>query len=91
VREVIPTTAFRKDRKRLSASGRYDMETLKNVVAKLAGDLPLDLKLRDHALTNNWQDHRECHLRSDWILIYRLEPGRLVLVRTGTHNELFKK
>jgi len=67
------------------------MKALKNVVAMLVRDAPLDLRLRDHALTGNWKDHRECHLRSDWLLIYRLEPGKLVLVRTGTHNDLFKK
>jgi mRNA interferase YafQ len=91
MREIVPTTAFRKDFKRLSASGRNDMERLKEVVKLLVLDAPLGPQLRDHVLTGNWMDHRECHLRPDWLLIYRLEPGRLVLVRTGTHSDLFNK
>lgn len=67
------------------------MELLKGVVAMLARNDPLGQLLRDHALTGSWKDHRECHLRPDWLLIYRLEPGRLVLVRTGTHSDLFNK
>jgi len=91
MREVIPTSAFRRDHKRLSASGRRDMEALKSIVRLLALDAPLGHQLRDHALTGTWKDHRECHLRPDWLLIYRLEPGKLLLVRTGTHSDLFKK
>jgi mRNA interferase YafQ len=91
MREIVPTTAFRKDFKRLSASVKYDMELLKGIVNMLALDTPLGQQLRDHALTGSWKDHRECHLRPDWLLIYRLEAGRLILVRTGTHSELFRR
>ena len=91
MREVVPTTAFRKDFKRLAATGKHEMDFLKGIVSRLALDAPLDAKFRDHALTGNWKDHRECHLRPDWLLIYRLEPGRLILVRTGSHSELFKR
>ena len=89
-REVIPTGAFRRDYKRLSNSPRYDMADLKTVVAALAEDQPLDPPCRDHALTGNWRDHRECHIKPDWLLVYRLEAGRLILVRTGTHAALFR-
>jgi mRNA interferase YafQ len=44
---------------------------------------------RDHPLAGPWQDHRECHLAGDWLLIYRLTLDELVLVRTGSHTELF--
>ena len=91
MREAVPTTAFHKDFKRLAATGMHDMAVLKGVVRLLALDTPLGQQLRDHVLTGNWKDHRECHLRPDWLLIYRLEPGRLILVRTGTHSDLFKR
>lgn len=89
-REIVPTGGFRRDFKRLSKSPRHDVGELKAVVDALAKDLPLDAKHRDHALTGNWLDHRECHIRPDWLLIYRLEPDRLLLVRTGTHSELLR-
>ncbi len=89
-REIIPTGAFRRDFKRLSKSGRHDMGALKAVVEALANDQELDFKYRDHSLTGNWLDHRECHIRPDWLLVYRLEPGKLILVRSGSHSELFR-
>ena len=52
----------------------------------------LSLKYRDHNIIGNWNGHRECHLESDWLLIYKIEKELelLNLVRTGSHGELFK-
>lgn len=61
------------------------------MVEILAADLPLALPHKDHGLTGNWVGFWECHIRPDWLLICRLEPERLTLVRTGTHAELFGK
>jgi mRNA interferase YafQ len=90
VRSVRPSAPFRKDFKRLLRSGRRDAGLLKAVVADLAHDRPLAPRLRDHALKGEWSDCRECHIQPDWLLIYRLEPGLLILVRTGSHAELFR-
>lgn len=46
-------------------------------------------KYRDHALIGNWQDCRECRIKPDWLLIYQLKENELVLVRTGSHSDLF--
>lgn len=86
---------FEKDWERLSASGRYDLQRLKRAMLLLvAGDAPLPPELLDHPLTGEWDDHRECHIGGDWLLIYRLERrGKHELVtfaRTGTHAELFR-
>jgi mRNA interferase YafQ len=89
MREVIYTTAFRKDYKSLSKSGRHNMSVLKEAVALLACDLPLESKHRDHALSGDWGGHRECHIQPDWLLIYKLDPDELILVRTGSHAHLF--
>lgn len=58
---------------------------------KLAMEKPLPEKCRDHALTGNWEGHRECHIQPDWLLVYRIEEDVLVLTlaRTGTHSDLF--
>ena len=68
-----------------------DLEKLKYVVNELANQRPLDEKYRDHELTGNYRNFRECHVEPDWLLIYRIEKGEftLALVRTGTYSDLF--
>ncbi|MBM9538534.1 type II toxin-antitoxin system YafQ family toxin [Desulfobulbus alkaliphilus] len=46
---------------------------------------------RDHKLIGNWKGRRECHIESDWLLIYVVESSRIVFERTGTHSDLFQK
>ncbi len=89
MRDVVLTSAFKKDYKRLSRSGQYVMQGLQEVTAKLADDNLLDEKYRDHGLIGNWQDCRECHIKPDWLLIYQFKDNELILVRTGTHSDLF--
>ncbi len=62
---------------------------LMEVVRLLAGDIPLPHRNYDHALSGEWRDHRDCHIRPDLILIYRKPDGEsLELVRLGSHSEL---
>lgn len=89
MREVVTTSSFKKDYKRLKRSGHYAMEELKIVVEQLANDETLAEKYCDHTLTGNLRNSRECHIKPDWLLIYQLQPNELVLVRTGSHSELF--
>jgi len=48
---------------------------------------------RDHELSGNWRGYRECHIQSDWLLVYRVENDILVLTlaRAGSHSDLFGK
>ena len=49
----------------------------------------LSRKYFDHALTGNWDDHRDCHIKPDLILIYRKPDNKtLELVRLGSHSKL---
>lgn len=66
-----------------------DMSTFKFVVESLMSEIPLPEKFRDHALSGDWQGFRECHISLDWLLIYKIETGILILLRTGTHSNLF--
>ena len=50
----------------------------------------LPLKNRDHLLTGNYANRRECHIEPDWLLIYKLESDCIIFERTGTHSDLFK-
>ncbi len=89
------TKKFKKDWERLSHSGRYDLNQLKEVMLLLiANEGPLGPEWRDHPLSGNWEGYRECHVGGDFLLIYQLEnnekSGMIVFVRTGTHAELFE-
>ena len=66
-----------------------DMSAFKFVVESLMSEIPLPEKFRDHALSGDWQRFRECHILPDWLLIYKIEAGILILHRTGTHSDLF--
>ena len=89
MRDIIEQSQFRKDLKRVKRSGRLRFEDLLEVVRRLAADEPLEAKHHAHSLSGGWAHHSECHLRPNWLLIYKLEPGRLILVRTGSHSDLF--
>jgi mRNA interferase YafQ len=88
--------SFLNDWERMSRSGRYNMNTLKEVMLLLIGhDAPLGPEWKDHMLKGDWAGHRECHVGGDFLLIYRVEDvpppsGGIFFTRIGTHSELFK-
>lgn len=88
------TNEFLKDWQRLSHSGRYDLNRLKEAMTLLiANNGLLPPEWLDHPLTGDWNGHRECHIGGDFLLIYTLDDagkhGLVVFVRSGTHSELF--
>lgn len=87
---IRPTSKFQKDLKRVQKRG-YDLNLLKNIINKLANGEELPQKNNDHFLTGNYTGKRECHIASDWLLIYEIDRGNLFLylTRTGTHSDLF--
>ena len=91
-RSIVWTTQFKKDYK-LALKRHLDIELLDNIIRSLSRGETLQEKNRDHALTGDWAQHRECHIQPDWLLVYRIEDDVLVLTlaRTGTHSDLFGK
>jgi mRNA interferase YafQ len=92
MRRIEHTTAFRRDFKREKAGqhGRRLDALLARVVTLLAKDMPLPAANRDHPLSGEWSDCRDCHLRPDPLLLYRKPDAEtLQLVRLGSHSELF--
>lgn len=83
-------TSFKKDFKRIVKRG-YDVRLLENVIEMLANRIELPQKYRDHQLTGDYSDFRECHITPDWLLIYKISDEELILylTRTGTHSDLF--
>ena len=67
-----------------------DTGLLDDVVKQLAEGKTLDPKHKDHKLTGNYKDFRECHIQFDWVLVYRIVRKRcyLYLLDTGTHQDV---
>lgn len=92
MRTIQPINAYRRDYRRVKANPRHRKldDLLIPVLELLANDQPLPTANRDHALSGDWVDHRECHVRPDLLLIYRKpDPQTLQLVRLGSHSDLF--
>jgi mRNA interferase YafQ len=88
--QLVTTTRFRKDYKRIKKRG-YDMSLLEAVLTELLEQSTLDARYKDHALSGNYIGFRECHIQSDWLLIYMISESELILTasRSGTHSDLF--
>jgi mRNA interferase YafQ len=89
MREIVRKGQFKKDYQRIQRTGRK-VERIFEAIELLQAEHPLPPHYRDHQLSGNWKDYRECHLGGDWLLIYQLTTELLILVRTGSHSELFE-
>ena len=88
--EIVLSNRFKKDLK-LAAKRGLNLDELDAIVERLASGQTLPEKNRDHALTGDYIGFRECHIRPDWLLVYRVDGEDLILFlfRTGTHTDLF--
>jgi len=88
MREIVPTTAFRRDAKRMHRQGK-DTRVLEKIIDLLAANIPVPEQLLNHPLKGNWRGCCELHVAPDWLLIYHIENDTVYLDRTGSHAELF--
>jgi len=89
--EIKTTNRFDKDLKRVISEIR-PVEELDIVVDFLStNNTPLPKKYKDHKLKGNYSGYRECHIKPDWLLVYKKDKKNLILLlmRTGTHSGLF--
>lgn len=86
------TKQFRKDIKRIEKSGDTAIEELKIVIKALVNGEQLDSSYRDHQLKGNFKGRSECHIQTDWLLIYKLDENEKAIIfeRTGSHSDLFE-
>lgn len=91
MRAIEWTSRFKKDYRREKKGQRgisLDSD-LRTIIPLLASDELLPEKYRDHALTGDCKDHRDCHIRPDLVLVYQTpDDASLRLVRLGSHSEL---
>ena len=84
----VYTRQFERDSKRMKKQGK-NLDKLKIIIRTLVAEESIDPIHRDHKLIGNWKGRRECHIESDWLLIYKTEIDRIIFERTGTHADLF--
>lgn len=85
---LVYTGRFKKDFKRIIKRNK-DENKLWDIIDKLLKGKPLPAKCEDHPLIGKWNGRRDCHIESDWILIYFVRKDDLILERTGSHSDLF--
>lgn len=83
------STQFKKDFRKRQKQTIEDILLVGDVIGQLQRQETLQTNLRDHALTGNWDGFRDCHIKPDLVLIYRVIENRLQLARLGSHSELF--
>ena len=88
MRSLIRSAQFRRDVKLAQGRGK-DLSKLRELILLLAEGQPLPPRYKNHPLSGDWKHYRDCHIESDWLLIYKIEGDDLYLVRTGTHSDLF--
>ncbi len=86
---IFRVSSFKKDYKKLTTQ---EKEALKTVITTLANGNTLEEQYKDHKLIGNYLGCRECHIKPDLLLIYKIDNDilELALVRTGNHSKLFK-
>lgn len=91
MRTIEQSRAFKRDYKREKKSGQHNDldQRLFAILKVLVRDEPLAPRHRDHALTGDWKNFRDCHVKPDLVLIYQKAEGELRLARLGSHSELF--
>ena len=87
---VRPSIRFQRDVKLANKRG-YQLSLLTDTIKMLAAGETLPKRYKDHPLKGDYIGCRECHITPDWLLIYEINQGELILylTRTGTHSYLF--
>jgi mRNA interferase YafQ len=86
--EIRTTTAFERDLRRVNRQGK-DLDKLETIVNILQAEEKLPARCRPHPLRGIWAGHWDCHVEPDWLLLYKVAGEALILVRTGSHADLF--
>ena len=83
------TRQFERDFKRVLRRGKRE-EKIVSVMKRLIDQQPLEIKHKDHNLTGEYKNRRECHIEPDWLLIYKISEDEIIFERTGSHADLFE-
>jgi mRNA interferase YafQ len=85
---IVWQSQFKKDFK-IATKRHKKLDKLALIINKLQCNRPLPAKNKSHKLKGNYADCWECHIEPDWLLIYKVTAKELILIRTGSHSDLF--
>ena len=89
MRKIFPTGTFCRDVKRV-ARRKHDVSALYEIIEYLRIGKDIRLSSRSHKLQGKYEGCWECHIESDWLLIWEYDGNDVILGRTGTHTDLFE-
>jgi len=87
---AVYTKQFAKDLKRAKKRGK-NLDKFKIIAETLLAGISIDEIHNDHKLVGNYINRRECHIESDWLLVYKIDQSQMIFERMGTHSDLFKQ
>ncbi|MBN1901028.1 type II toxin-antitoxin system YafQ family toxin [Candidatus Sumerlaeota bacterium] len=90
MRTPVYTRQFERDIKKAGKRGK-NLAKFTIIAESLIEGKELDPLQRDHQLVGGYIGRRECHIESDWLLIYKIDGDRIIFERTGSHSDLFRK
>jgi mRNA interferase YafQ len=88
MKQLSRTNQFKRDVKRQRKRGK-DFTDFRHIINQLLAGQELAARYQDHALIGQYKGTRECHIEPDWLLIHEATNTEIVLIRTGTHSDLF--
>lgn len=88
--QIYYTGRFKKDYKQQIAR-KLEIHLLDILIEKIINKEDLDKKHKPHKLSGNYDKYWDCHIRPDWLLIWKeeLDTNSVTFVRTGSHSDLF--
>ena len=87
--KLVRTKTFKRSFKKLNLTDD-ELQNFIEIIYKLSNGLALEQKYKDHQLKGELKEFRECHIKPDLLLIYRIKNIRLELIDIGSHSELFR-
>ncbi len=86
---LFKTNKFQRSFKKIKLTNSDEINYI-DILYKLLNATSLDIKYKDHQLTGNLKEFRECHIKPNLLLIYRIKDNILELIDIGSHSELFE-
>lgn len=87
MKRIVYTGKAKKDMKKIQGDP-VRRRLLAEALFKIANGEPLSPAYRPHRLTGNYAGCMECHIQSDFLLVW-IDRDIVKVVRVGSHSELF--
>ena len=82
------TNQFANDTKLMQKRGK-NLDLLFDILIKIIWEEPLPENCREHNLSGDYCSYTECHVKGDWLIVYRFSSDKVTFTRNGTHSDLY--